>query len=524
MEIKLIVNYYFKTILKMYSKPYYNNSLLHVIMSIKNVKLWLVLMILCNCFTLVIAQERPNIIVILADDLGYNDLGYTGSKDIFTPHIDALANNGMICTNGYVTHPYCGPSRAGLITGRYQARFGMEINPTYSPYDLHMGLPLEEKTFAKRLQEVGYRTGVIGKWHLGAAPPYHPNNRGFNHFYGFLSGGHDYFPENVSSNRSLINDQGSPRYSENEGCFLPLALNNNYGEFNEYLTTALSKNAADFVKKSDNNPFMLYLAYNAPHLPFQAPKETIEKYSHIKERSRRVYAAMIDEMDRGIGMVVEALKETGKLDNTIIFFLSDNGGVLNSKYVDGPIGSNYPFKSGKGSMYEGGSHVPFLVHWPKGIKSPKTFNGLVSALDIAATALSVGNANISEANLDGVDLTPFLTGEKSDSPHDALFWRMDEGTSWSVRTGTSKFLLEGKKVEPELYDMIKDPYESLNVIKSNSKTRKALAELWNEWNAKNENITWLQANAYQKKRLEVYKKLHEELEKEAGKRPVINIE
>ncbi len=469
------------------------------------------------------AQERPNILVILADDLGYNDLGYTGSKDIFTPNIDRLANNGMIFKNGYVTHPYCGPSRAGLITGRYQARFGMEINPTYSPFDLHMGLPLEEKTFAKRLQEVGYKTGIVGKWHMGAAPPYHPNNRGFDHFYGFLSGGHDYFPDTVNSTLPLVNDEGKPLYSQNEGCFLPLSLNGGAGEFSEYLTTALSRNAADFVKQPGNNPFMLYLAYNAPHLPLQAPKETINKYKHIKERSRRIYAAMIDEMDRGIGMVINALTETGKLDNTIIFFLSDNGGVLKSKYVKGPIGSNYPFKAAKGSMYEGGSHVPFFVHWPKGIKTPKTFDGLVSALDIAATALALGNSDISEANLDGMNLTPYLNGQKNDSPHNALFWRASEGKGWSVRTVKSKFLLEHKKPDPELYDMVKDPYESTNIITTNSIERKTLAELWNTWNASNKNITWLQANAYQKKRLELYKKLHKELEEKAKKRTSIEI-
>jgi arylsulfatase A-like enzyme len=477
------------------------------------------------CYTsFLFAQERPNIIVILADDLGYNDLGYTGSKDILTPQIDKLAKNGMICTNGYVTHPYCGPSRAGLITGRYQARFGFEINPTYSPYDLYMGLPLEEKTFAKRLQEAGYRTGVVGKWHLGAAPPYHPNNRGFNHFYGFLSGGHDYFPNSVNSTRPLINNNGDVSYSVNEGGYLPLVLNNNYGEFNEYLTTALSRNAASFVKKSDEKPFMLYLAYNAPHLPLQAPEETIKKYSHIKNQSRRVYAAMIDEMDSGIGMVIDALKETGKLENTIIFFLSDNGGVLNSKYVKDTIGSNYPFKDGKGSMYEGGCHVPFFVHWPKGIKNPKKFNGLVSALDIAATALSVGNADTSDANLDGVDLTPYLTNQRNDSPHNALFWRMNEGTGWSVRTEKFKFLLNNMKASPELYDMIKDPYESLNIITPNSNERKALAKLWNDWNYNNKNITWLQANDYQKKRIELYKKLNLELKKKASLRPGIKIE
>jgi len=153
-------------------------------------KLILLVSQICFVFTLSYAQDRPNILIILADDLGYNDVGFTGCKDIKTPQIDKLANNGIVCKNAYVTHSYCGPSRAGLLTGRYQARFGMEINPSYSPYDLYMGLPVEEKTFATYLQKAGYRTGIVGKWHMGAAPPFHPNNRGFDHFYGFLSGGH----------------------------------------------------------------------------------------------------------------------------------------------------------------------------------------------------------------------------------------------------------------------------------------------------------------------------------------------
>jgi arylsulfatase A-like enzyme len=192
--------------------------------------------------------SQPNVLVILADDLGYGDLGFTGSKDITTPVLDSLASGGIICKNGYVTHPYCGPSRAGLITGRYQARFGVEINVTNSPFDLYSGLPLTEQTFAKRLQKSGYDTGVIGKWHLGAAPPFHPNNRGFDYFYGFLSGGHRYFPDSVTTTFPLLLPNGEPHYSANEGCFWPLRRNEREAEFNEYLTTALSRDAAKFVK------------------------------------------------------------------------------------------------------------------------------------------------------------------------------------------------------------------------------------------------------------------------------------
>lgn len=472
------------------------------------------------CSVTIMAQNRPNIIVILADDLGYNDVGFNGCKDIYTPQLDELATNGMIFTNGYVTHPYCGPSRAGLLTGRYQARFGMEINPSYSPYDLHMGLPLDETTFAKRLQEVGYRTGIIGKWHMGAAPPFHPNNRGFDYFYGFLSGGHCYFPKGVNTLVPLINSKNNlPHYSANEGGYRPLVRNNGAGEFEEYLTTALSRDAAKFVKEESDKPFLLYLAYNAPHQPLEAPKETIEKYSHIEGKARRTYAAMIDKMDEGIGMVVDALKESGEFDNTIIFFLSDNGGVASKGHVKEIYSDNSPFRKGKGSMYEGGCHVPFIAHWPKGIAKPGKFEGLVSALDIAATAVAISGAEVSATQLDGVNLVPFMKNEMQGSPNQALFWRKQEGVGWAVRTPDSKFLLEKPGGEPELFDMANDPYESENIIATNPEQRKKMADLWNKWNESNRNIIWLQANPYQKKRLELYDKLHEEMKMKATKRP-----
>ncbi len=466
-----------------------------------------------------VKDSRPNILVILADDLGYADVGFTGCKDIKTPHLDQLANNGIIFSNAYVTHPYCGPSRAGLLTGRYQARFGMEVNPSYSPYDLGMGLPLTEKTFASRLQAAGYRTGIIGKWHMGAAPPFHPNNRGFDYFYGFLSGGHDYFPQTVTTIHPLLTQDLSPHYSANEGCFLPLSLNDGTGEFKEYLTTALSRDAAEFVK-SDDKPFMLYLAYNAPHEPMQAPKETIEKYKNISLKSRRTYAAMIDKMDEGIGMVIDALTQTGKLDNTIIFFLSDNGGVTDtSPWRPEVFASNLPYRAGKGSMYEGGNHVPFIVHWPDEIKKPRKIDGLVSALDIASTALAVAKVDTTDAKLDGVNLLPYLKGSKTNSPNDVLFWRADEGQTWAVRTPDRKFVLaNAKKSDPELFDMISDVTESINILDSEPEQRKKMTKLWNEWNAKNQAITLLQADAYQKKRQQLYDQLNMELKEKALKR------
>ncbi len=454
--------------------------------------------------------------------MGYGDLGFTGSKEIMTPNLDNLANKGVVFKNGYVTHPYCGPFRSGLVTGRYQARFGIEINITNSPFDMYSGLPLTEQTFANRLQKTGYNTGAIGKWHLGGSDPFHPNNRGFDYFYGFLSGGHSYFPKNVKTHMPLlIGDDKHPHYSANEGSYQPLTRNDKAGEFNEYLTTALSKDAARFIEGS-KDPFCLYLAYNAPHLPLEAPKETIEKYSHIKDKKRRTYAAMVDELDKGVGIVVEALKKSGKYENTLIFFLSDNGGPRKNGES---FATNGNFREGKGSMYEGGTHVPFILHWPKGNLKTGEFNGLVSALDIAATSVAIGNGDTSGNELEGVNLIPFLKGEKKGSPHDALYWRMDDGRGWAVRTEASKFLkLNRTAAKPELFNMEKDPFESTNIVTKEVVKRKEMAKLWNNWNQGNIGNIWLQSGQYQKKRIKMYKDLYEKLEKDASKKKSLVIE
>ncbi len=292
---------------------------------------------------------------------------------------------------------------------------------------------------------------------------FHPNNRGFDYFYGFLSGGHTYFPENVTTATPLIGKKKEPHYSANEGSYWPLSRNDRSAEFNEYLTTALSRDAAEFMTKEEE-PFCLYLAYNAPHLLLEAPKETIEKYAHIENKKRRIYAAMIDEMDRGIGMIVEALKKSGKLDNTVIFFLSDNGGAGGPEKIGPAFSDSTPFRDGKGSMREGGSHVPFIVHWPAGLQRKGEFDGLVSSLDIAATVVALGKGDRSGHSLEGKNLIPYFNGKKEGSPHEALFWRKSDGAAgWAVRTVESKFLQMSGDSEPELYNMAADPYESENV-------------------------------------------------------------
>lgn len=481
-----------------------------------NLSKWLTSIVFILGSTVTNADDRPNIIVILADDLGYNDVGFTGETPIQTPNLDELAAGGVIFENGYVTHPYCGPSRAGLLTGQYQARFGMENNVSYNPYDPNMGLPLAEKTFAKRLQEVGYKTAVIGKWHLGGAKKFQPNNRGFDYFYGFLDGGHHYNPNQVS-----LND---------DGYALPLMRNTDVVSFDEYLTTALSRDAANFIStqtsQHDRTPFMMYLSYNAPHAPLQAPAETIKKYRHLTNKNRQVYAAMVDEMDQGIGMVIDALKQTDAFDNTLIFFLSDNGGLYpDSWWPSFDWADNSPYRHGKVALLEGGVKVPFIAHWPAKIKPNQRFDGLVSALDIAATSVAIAGAENNDGKLEGVNLLPYVLGEKTGSPNKALFWRLEEADDiWAVRTMNSKYMKQALPgVNRAFFDMKNDPTEQHNVVDSNLAEQAKLAALWNEWNKKNKNNILYQANEYKAATAAFYRELFEKNVQEAKQRAIYTV-
>ena len=425
-------------------------------------------------------DERPNILVILADDLGYADTGAYGSEEIKTPNIDRLAAAGIRCTDGYVTHSFCSPTRAGLVTGRYQHRFGHETNVPYDPHNLLLGLPRKERTVADRLRKLGYATGVVGKWHLGASHLHHPMRRGFGFFYGFLGGGHDYY--RVDLRRPL-----------GEGYFTPIDDNGKPTTIQEYLTTDFSRAAVRFIEQVGDRPFFLYLAYNAPHTPLQAPDELIRQYASISDGRRRVYAAMITAMDTGIGMVLEALQRTGKLENTLIFFLSDNGGPTR---VTGA--SNKPLRGQKGELYDGGIRVPYIVAWPARLPQGGTFGMPVSSLDIAATALAVAGADLETMpELEGIDLIPYLSGSASPSQlKRALFWRQDGGRRWAVRVGRYKLIKPTAKSSLELYDLQADIGEQQNIIESEPQLAEELRALYREWNRLNIPPRWPNPPSY----------------------------
>jgi arylsulfatase A-like enzyme len=406
--------------------------------------------------------KKPNIIVLLVDDAGYADFGFMGSKDLKTPNIDKLAARGIIFTDAHVSSTVCGPSRAGIMTGRYQQRFGFECNPSFDS----CGVDLNEITIASALKKEGYTTAAYGKWHLGNKPGYRPNERGFDYYWGFLSGSRSYF-SNPETDR-----KGNPQ-----------AITENFAHvtFNGYLTDRLGDKAVEFIGKNKDKPFFIYWAPNAVHTPMEAKAEDMALF---KDHPRKMLAAMTWALDRAIGNIIQKLEKEGLLENTLIFFLSDNGGAANNQSV------NFPLKGFKGNKFEGGHRVPFTVTWASAIKGGKTFNGLTSSLDIYASALDAANGTTSEGkNLDGVSLIPFLTGKKQGDPHQKLFWRKDKMAS--ARAGDYK-LIRVEKLPPVMYNLSDDMGETRNLVsedpghfqylESELKTweKETIAPLWTE--------------------------------------------
>ncbi|MGB5419060.1 sulfatase family protein [Algibacter sp.] len=346
-----------------------------------------------------IKTTRPNIIIIMTDDQGYADVGFNGSKEMITPALDKLAKEGTIFSSAYVTHPFCGPSRAGLLTGRYPHEFGSQFNlPANSEKSVGEGIPLSEKFMSSQLQESGYYTGIIGKWHLGAVAGYEPKDRGFDYFYGFLGGGHNFFPEDYVKKYKQQKEAGNKNIWE---YLAPLQRNGVEVEESEYLTDELSHDAVRFVNNASkkDQPFFLYLAYNAPHTPLEAKEEDMQKFSNIKDKARQTYAAMVYAVDRGVGELVVALKATNQYENTLIVFLSDNGGRTDQG------ANNAPLRGVKGDTYEGGFRVPMFFHWPNKVPAGKHYEYPVSALDLYPTFVGLAKATISkDKQLDGKNI------------------------------------------------------------------------------------------------------------------------
>lgn len=406
---------------------------------------------------------KPNILFIVGDDMGYSDVGFQNCKDIPTPNLDALAKSGVQFSNGYVSGPYCSPTRAGLLTGRYQQRFGHEFNPSEND-----GLPLSETTIANRLKAAGYVTGLVGKWHLGAPSEMQPQNRGFDEFFGFLGGSHSY-----------VNTAGILRGTEQVKEL-------------DYTTDAFGREAISFIDRHKAQPWFLYLAFNAVHTPMDATDDRLAKFPNIGNPQRRKYDAMMLALDENIGKVLKKLADL-KLDkNTLVIFISDNGGpVMKGTTVNGSV--NTPFRGGKRTTLEGGIHVPFILSWP-GKVMPGKFESPVIQLDLNVTALNAAGVEVNPVwKLDGVNLLPFITGKKSEKPHHALFWRL--GEQMAVRSGDFKLVRydtnaetnTGVKLQPvsalKLYNLKDDIGESKDLSSSMPEKVKELQKLWDAWNA-----------------------------------------
>ena len=396
-------------------------------------------------------RQQPNIVVIVSDDQGYADSScYEHPKEVDTPNIDRLAEEGVRFTNGYASGYVCAPTRAGLMTGRYQQRFGF-----YTAPDSRIGMPLKEITVADLLKKEGYATAVIGKWHLGIEPEYHPMKRGFDEFYGFLGhGAHDYFKLGITDeytsiyrNEKPINDTG-------------------------YLTNNLAREAVSFIERHKNQPFFLYLPFNAVHWPLQALQKHIDRFN-TGDPNRDIYLAMLVCMDEAIGRVFGALKRTGADDNTLIFFFSDNGGARKN------LANNGALRDYKHSVYEGGIRVPFIVRWPQKLLKPKVCDEPVISLDVMPTICAAVGVKLPDDRVyDGKNMLPVLRGQSKKPLHEALFW-YDGTDQWAVRAGKWKLL--SQKGSLELYDLSADISEKNDLSKENPHIVKRLQQTYAAW-------------------------------------------
>lgn len=423
----------------------------------------------------------PNVIIILADDLGYGDLGITGSKQIKTPNIDQLGANGIFCTSAYVSSAVSSPSRAGLLTGKNQVTFGYDNNLSNCQpgYDInYLGLPINEKTIADRLKASGYTTGIVGKWHLGEADQFHPHNRGFDEYWGYLGGGHNYLkskPDGKGYNSPIITNTGESTHIT-------------------YLTDDKGNQCVNFINRHKEKPFFLLASFNAPHAPLEAKESDMKKYAHIADKKRRTYCAMVSCLDDNVGKIVAALKKNNLLDNTIIFFLSDNGGPVGTRTC------NVPYRGQKGTLLEGGIHVPYIVSYPACLPKGKTYNGIVSSLDIAATACTLAHANVKE--LQGVNLIPYLIGNQQ-QPKRNLMWRFT--ISAVIREGNYKLVRLPDRL-PMLFDLSKDIREENNLVLEKPEIAKQMLKKLGNWDVNLTHVLFVEGPGWRKIQLKNYDK------------------
>lgn len=437
------------------------------------------------------AERQPNFVFLIADDLGYGELGCQGNPEIPTPHIDSIATNGVRFTQAYVTAPNCSPSRAGLITGRYPTRFGYEFNPIGARNELPgVGLPPEEKTLPEALHDLGYATALIGKWHLGGAPEYHPFRHGYDTFFGFTHEGHYFVPppyDGVTTmlrRRTLPGNRDTGRWGEATKLIYTAHMGHNEPDYDAnnpivrggqpieettHLTDAFTREATDFIDRHADRPFFLTVTYNAVHSPLQGADAYMTRFQAIDDIHRRIFAAMLAHLDDSVGAILETLESKDLLEDTMIVFLSDNGGPTREL-----TSSNLPLRGEKGQMYEGGIRVPFLLQWNGQAPPGKTEDAVISAMDLFPTALVQAGGTPAD-NLDGRDLMPLFNESEAFRSHKNLYWR--QGRRAALRQGPWK-LVRGRQGPWELYHLERDLVESDDLSQREAATRTRLIESW----------------------------------------------
>jgi arylsulfatase A-like enzyme len=416
-------------------------------------------------------QRPPNVIILWTDDQGYADLSIHGNKDYQTPHLDSLALHGVRCTDGYVTQPQCSPSRAGMMTGRHQSRFGHEENPP-NDADARYGLPLTERTLAERLKSAGYVTGHVGKWHLGHHSSQAPMARGFM--------------ESMCVEGCFDSVEAQEKFSlearsrfKTRGKYAVLWRNGVAEEMPGYVGDVVAREAATFIERHHEKPFFLYVPHDFPHVPQIADEKYLQRVAHIADEKRRVYAAMMLCVDDGLGQMLAALRKHGIEERTLIFFMSDNGGPADGRL---PC-SNGVFTGAKGGMSEGGIRVPYFVQWKGTLPAGIVYGRPVSTLDIVPTVLAAAGSQVTaDAKLDGVNLLPYFKGEASGEPHERLFWRYSRRGLWAIREGNWKLRHDkGKREMPKLFDVSQDPAEGNDLAATHPDRVKALQNTYDAW-------------------------------------------
>lgn len=417
------------------------------------------------------AQQKPNIVFILSDDAGYADFSFQSSRLISTPNIDRVANEGVKFTNGYVTGAVCSPSRAGLLTGVYQAKFGHTINFTQgNKYNLpldSLGLPTNQRLVGDYLKPLGYTTGIVGKWHLGLSAPFHPNQRGFDYFWGFLWGSSNY---EVNKKRT-IEENGKKL----DASTIP------------YTTDAIGDKSVEFIKANKDKPFFLYVSFNAPHTPMQAKPELLERFEkQLNDHNRALNAALTYNMDENVGKIYAVLEQLNLLENTIIVFTNDNGGQVEHSFAD-----NYPLRGMKSDVYEGGIRVAMAMSWKNKIKPGSVFETPVTTLDFLPTFLTAAGANLKNSTyskLEGKNLMQMMKSPSVKVYNRSLFWyvNVDKGC---MRKGDYKMVFLPNE-KPQLYNVKTDIGETKDLSGSEKKMAAAMTKEYMAWQKKLPPLKW----------------------------------